>query len=69
MIRLGSGKYIRFETTFEELVKGYIPTVYKYINENKIPVAFDFDYEEYPFDFDAGNPQSIVYVCFKYLGE
>lgn len=69
VIRLKGGKFIRFETTFEELTKGFIPTVYKYINEHKIPVAFDYDYEEYPYEFDASNPQSTVFICFQYLGE
>lgn len=69
IVKIPAAKFIRFETTFEELTKGFIPTVYKYINENQVPVAFDFDYEEYPSDFDHSNPQSKVYVCFEYLGD
>ncbi|AIO18526.1 Bacterial transcription activator, effector binding domain [Candidatus Izimaplasma bacterium HR1] len=69
VIRLKAGKYIRFETTFVELTKGFIPKVYKYIQENNIPVAFEFDYEEYPPEFNHSNPNSTVYVCFEYKGE
>lgn len=63
------GKFIRFETTFGELTKGFIPKVYTYIQENNIPVDYGFDYEEYPMEFDPEDPNSIVYVCMKYLGK
>lgn len=66
--KLEAGKYIRFETTFEDLVKGFIPKVYQYIKENNIPVDYEFDYEEYPPEFLPQNPKSIVYVCMKYKG-
>lgn len=69
VIRLEPGKFIRFETTFEELTKGFIPKVYQYIREQGIPVAFEYDYEEYPKEFDHRDPNSTVYICFKYLGE
>lgn len=69
IIRLPAGKFIRFETTFEELVKGYVRKVYEYIKENHIKVSYQYDYEEYPPTFDHNNPKSTVYVCFRYLGE
>lgn len=69
VIRLKAGKFIRFETTFLELTKGFIPKVYEYISKNQIKVAYEYDYEEYPPEFDHSNPQSKVYVCFEYLGE
>ena len=66
---LEPGKFIRFETTFGELTKGFIKKVYSYINEKNVHVDYNFDYEEYPVEFDHNNPDSIVYVCMKYLGD
>jgi|LGOV01.1.fsa_nt_gb hypothetical protein len=66
---LESGKFIRFETTFGELTNGFIPKVYAYIEENKIPVDFGFDYEEYPLEFDSHDLNSKVFICMKYLGK
>lgn len=69
VIRIPAGKFIRFETTFGELVKGFIPKVYNYIRENNIKVSYEYDYEEYPPEFHHEDPNSTVYVCFRYLGE
>ena len=63
------GKFIRFETTFGGLFQGFVPQVYAFVKENKIPVDYSMDYEEYPPEFDAHDPASPMYVCFRYLGD
>lgn len=66
LTELPEGKYIRFETTFEELPKGAIKKVYDFIEQNQIPVFKGFDYEEYPPLFNHTNPKSTVYIVFRY---
>ncbi len=70
LIVVEEGRYIRFETTFKAVTQeGYTKEVYKYIQEHNIPVDFSFDYEEYPPAFDASDPNSVIFICFRYLGE